>query len=362
MRQRPCKVGTSIHIGSEHRHGPELAGLEASEHSPVRAREMGPLTPIDLIGIAMLNSVEPPKIAVCLITRMRDVGLRRALEGIAKQNLPPSDYSHLRVIVIDNDPDGSARCMCDKMRTTFRWKLDYYVEPNVGIPFARNLALSMAMATDDLVVFFDDDEVPLEDWLAQLLRVWRERSADVVFGPVSPYFPESVPEWVIRGHFFERENHQTGSVCSVGATNNVLISVKMLRESRIRFDEEYRFSGGSDWVFFSHVHKAGYRMLWAHEARVSEWIPKSRATVKWLARRHFRFGTLAARQQHLGARVVVIVRAVARIVFGICCAGPFLLLGKHRSVQAIRWASYGLGLLNGALGGHFDEYRSPRPV
>ena len=68
--------------------------------------------------------------------------------------------------------------------------MEYALEPIVGIPYARNRALEMAMAADDLIAFLDDDEVPSEQWLAELLRVWREYSADVVFGPVQPFFPE----------------------------------------------------------------------------------------------------------------------------------------------------------------------------
>ena len=94
----------------------------------------------------------------------------------------------------------------------------------------------MAILAEDLIeAFLDDDEVPSEGWLARLLQVRREYSADVVFGPVGPYFPEPVPRSIERGAFVERELHPTGKVRSVGATNNVLMSTGMLRQSGIRF-------------------------------------------------------------------------------------------------------------------------------
>jgi glycosyltransferase involved in cell wall biosynthesis len=308
------------------------------------------------------NELRPPRIAVCILTRMREAGLTRALEGIAKQRVPSRDFSRIRVIVVDNDPGGSGQPVCDRLRRTYPWSLVYAVEPIVGIPYARNRALEMAMTADDLIAFLDDDEVPSEKWLAELLRVRREYSADVVFGPVPPYFPAPVPRWIERGAFFERETHPTGTVCSVGATNNVLMSTRMLRESGIRFDESYRFSGGSDTFFFMRVHRAGYRMIWADEAFVTEWIPKSRATLKWLAMRHFRCGALRGREQSIWGRLRSAALGMARVGFGAGCAVVFFPFGRHRSAKAIRWASYGLGLLYGAAGKHFQEYREPRGV
>lgn len=308
------------------------------------------------------DSFKAPRISVCILTRMREAGLARALEGVAKQRVPSCDFAQIRVIVVDNDPGRSGQAVCDRLRSTYPWLLDFALEPIVGIPHARNRALEMALATDDLIAFLDDDEVPSERWLAELLRVRREYSADVVFGPVEPYFPEPVPRWIERGGFFDREVYPTGTVRSIGWTNNVLISTSILRRSGIRFDEAYRFSGGSDNVFFRRVYQEGYRMVWADEALAAEWIPRSRATLKWLAMRHFRNGVLEGRRGSRVRRLQATGIGVARIGFGAGCAVVFLPFGRHLSAKAIRWASYGLGLVYGAAGWHFDEYRAARGV
>ena len=254
---------------------------------------------------------------------MREAGLTRALEGIAKQRVPSREFSRIRVIVVDNDPGRSGQPVCDRLRPTYPWPMEYAVEPIVGIPYARNRAVEMAMVADDLIAFLDDDEVPSEQWLAELLRVWREYSADAVFGPVQPFFPEPVPRWIEQGAFFERELHPTGTVRSVGATNNVLISTRILKQSGIRFDTTYRFSGGSDSALFQCVYQAGYRMIWADEALVTEWIPKSRTTLKWLAMRHFRNGANKSRKQSIRGRFRSAALGVARVVFGASCAAIF---------------------------------------
>jgi hypothetical protein len=140
------------------------------------------------------------------------------------------------------------------------------------------------------------------------------------------------------------------------------MSVRMLKQSGIRFDKTYRYSGGSDFFFSQRVYQAGYRMIWANEALVIEWIPKSRTSLKWLAMRHFKNGTLQGRKYPIWRRVRPAVLGMARIVFGAACTVVFFPFGRHRSAKAIRWASYGLGLLYGVAGKYYQEYREPRCV
>ena len=121
------------------------------------------------------------------------------------------------------------------------------MEPILGIPYARNRALEMAMVADDLIAFLDDDEVPSEQWLAELFRVCREYSADAVFGPVQPLLSRTRASSGLNEELSSNGKlHPTGTVRSIGATNNVLISTRILKQSGIRFDTTYRFSGGSD--------------------------------------------------------------------------------------------------------------------
>jgi glycosyltransferase involved in cell wall biosynthesis len=286
----------------------------------------------------------------------------RTLEGIAKQRLSSTELATVRVIVVDNDPGGSGQQVCDRLRPAYPWPLDYIPEPIVGIPYARNCALKAAIPATDVIAFIDDDEVPSEEWLIHLLRVWREYSADVVFGPVSPYFPDPVPRWIERGAFFEREDRPNGASCSEGSTCNVMMSTRMLSESGIRFDETYPFSGGSDLFLFRRVHKAGYRMVWAENARAVEWIPASRATLKWLLMREFSCGAIVGRQHSIWRRFQSAANGMARAFAGAGCTLLLFPFGRHQSARAVCRASYGLGLLYGATGKQVEHYRIARGV
>jgi hypothetical protein len=69
------------------------------------------------------NEFGTPRIAVCVLTRVREAGLTRALEGIAKQRVPSRDFSRIRVIIVDNDPSRSIQPVCDRIRPTYPWSL-----------------------------------------------------------------------------------------------------------------------------------------------------------------------------------------------------------------------------------------------
>ena len=303
------------------------------------------------------------RIAVCLATRGRQAGLSRALAGIAKQKLACREVS-LRVIVIDNDEAGSAAATCERLRAEYPWPIEYVIEEKLGIAFARNRALELGK-TDDFIAFLDDDEVPSETWISELLSVQQRYSADVVFGPALPFFPEPVPQWVREGHCFSKPREKTGAVCPTGSTQNVLFSTWILRDTGFRFDEKLALCGSEDYDFFLRVSRAGWRLVWANEAVVTEWYPRTRANLSWFLKRHFRYGSTEISLRAVNsfpAKALEAVAALARIVVGLTCSLVFFPLGKRHSITALRWASFGLGLLYGLSGKRFLEYRTVHTV
>jgi glycosyltransferase involved in cell wall biosynthesis len=305
------------------------------------------------------------RVAVAVATRNRQAGLTRALAGLAKQQLSGCGIAvQMRVVVIDNDAAGSAAAVCDALRPAYPCPLVYAIEPEPGIVFARNRALELAKE-DDFIAFIDDDEVPADNWLAELFVVQQAYGAGVVFGPVPKFFPEAVPKWVSEGSLFPTPRKKTGTVCLTGATGNVLFSTRILKESGFRFDERFALSGGEDYEFFRRVNHAGYLMVWADEAVATEWIPRSRAKATWLLKRHFRYGSTAMSLTmfHSAAgRVLAAMIALGRVFVGITCALMFVPLGRRYSVKGLVWAGYGLGLLFGLSGRRFSEYRTIHTV
>jgi len=321
----------------------------------------------------------------------------------------------MRVVVVDNDSQASARTTCETWRQASGWALEYVIEMRRGIPFARNTAFDHA-GSADWVAFLDDDEEASTEWLDQLLAVQSRYDADVVTGPVVPQFEKRVPSWVIDGRFFERPRHETGEQLPVAFSGNVLIRSAILdgnklarnvsagrpfsqnacRESgfgtvsrkmaqnllgrrrfsekrriepgfgtasKFRFDERLRYSGGSDSLFFRRLASCGYRIVWADTAVVAETIPASKATAKWLVLRSFRTGATLSFIDVDGGRTLSTYPLTAAkgvtwmaIGAGSCLAG--LLLGHAARVRGVRWTAFGMGRLAGLVGRRYDEYRT----
>jgi GT2 family glycosyltransferase len=302
------------------------------------------------------------KVTVCVVTYQRLEGLRRLLEGLAGLTFDKIGSPDLRIVIVDNDVAGSARALYENLAPDFPWPLTYHVEPRRGIPFARNASVAAAGDTDFLV-FVDDDEVPEPGWLEELLRVLRATGADVVAGPALPYFDGAVPDWVVKGKFFERARFATGAPVAPAfvATNNVLVRREALEALDGPFDERYAMSGGSDTNLSIRLHRAGSRAVWADEALVHDRIPASRARGAWILQRAFRFGnTLALCERDLDpsarTRLVRIVKGGGNVVQGLLLL-PLAVLGRHALVEALRRVCRGAGMLLGTLGLRYQEYR-----
>ncbi|WP_414620696.1 glycosyltransferase family 2 protein [Calothrix sp. CCY 0018] len=307
------------------------------------------------------------RVAVCIITCQRSEGLKRLLNGLNKLKFKLCEQPSLEIIVVDNDENCSARQLCCGMNSQIKWTLKYCVEPRRGIPFARNKAINCAGESFDFIAFIDDDEVPQTSWLDQLLHVQSLYSADVVAGPVLPYFHQSVPNWIIKGEFFERLRYSTGHIIEGAATNNVLICREVLQKLQPCFDERLALTGGSDWHFFRRVFFAGYKMVWANDALVSEWIPASRANLVWLLKRNYRLGiTESFCEVELNPSVLVratcIFKGIRRIIKGTLFIPLSLIWGKHEVFQTLRYIYHSAGMLVGITGKKYQEYEKIHQV
>ncbi|MHC5109448.1 MAG: glycosyltransferase family 2 protein [Planctomycetota bacterium] len=299
-------------------------------------------------------------IAVCALTYKRPQGLSRLLEGLSALSFS-NQTPAIRLIIVDNDPSGSARELCGSFASRCPWEIQYVVETKRGIAHARNAALENAR-TSEWIAFIDDDEVTAADWLEQLIQVRDECQADVVFGPVVPYFEVVPPAWLIAGKFMDCPRYKNGEQLDHAYTNNVLFRSSILEEIGICFDPRWALMGCEDLHFFRSVAKSGYRIIWADQATVTEWIPPTRATARWIWQRAYRYGNSDAcvEREVFGRdnpRGNLLVRAAKRIIVGMITAPFSWLFGRYRFVRSIRHVCYGMGILSGCAGVHYKEYR-----
>jgi len=298
------------------------------------------------------------RVSVCVSTCARPVGLGVLLGALEVLEIPAG--TALRVVVIDNDPLGSAKAVCDEATARHAYPLRYAVEKRRGIPFARNAALSLALSDSDFVAFIDDDEIPESDWLRELLRVQGYYKADVVTGPCLPRYLEPPPSWVVEGRFHEMPRHPTGTLRQVAYTHNVLVRAAVFDGLDRYFDESMALNGGDDEEFFARVFAAGFQIIWADNAIVHETVPASRSTLRWLVQRGFRVGTSSAWVQlkhHSSTLLRLLTHGVYCTIKGAGLVLSLPLSGRARAVEGLRLIGFGLGRIAGSSGYLHQEYR-----
>jgi succinoglycan biosynthesis protein ExoM len=262
------------------------------------------------------------------------------------------------VVVVDNDPDQSARPVVAEGGKCRRPV--YLSEPEPGIAAARNRAIAFAVADGyHTLAFVDDDESIVEGWFEALAGAQADLDADVVCGPVVPAYEPGVPGWAAKGGFFDRPRQQTGTMPRWPATNNVIIRLTDdIRSGTVAFREQNSLAGGSDTDFFAELAERGARLAWCDEAIVVEHVPPSRASGGWLWRRGLRLGNVSGRQMaRAGRGWAVVPVGVARIVLAAPLAVAGLVRRGPRGLSALMHLPKGVGMLQRAFGGRTIEYR-----
>lgn len=222
---------------------------------------------------------------ICIATYKRPQMLIKLLDSISKLNL----YGiNMRIIVVDNDPMGSAHASIDSFRSRIPLDIKYVIESERGISHARNRALDLVQA--NYIAFVDDDEYVTPDWLQVMLINLIKYNADAVFGPVQKVLPYSASSWAYELSIFKRNSKPTGTFVNHGPTSNVLFKTETIKKLHLRFDPSFSLTGGGDSDFFYRMYLHGNTLVWCDEAVIYEEVPKERLNKKWILRRSFRGG------------------------------------------------------------------------
>ena len=286
-------------------------------------------------------------VAVIVPTLRRPESLERALRSIFAQTGVADRVSE--IVVVDNDPVGSAAATVDALRSGSPWPLTYVHAPRPGVATARNAGLA---ATDaPLIAFLDDDEAASPGWLAALLRAREETGADAVFGPITGRAPDAAPwlkPWLER--FFGREGpERTGLIDQpFGCGNSLMVRATAL-PGPAPFDTGTDQAGGEDDALFAALAARGGRFGWAADAWVEEFAPAHRATLSYALARAFAYGqgpsqTAAAAKDWPAVARWMVIGAGQTAVFGAASAALTLMASPKRAEMYDRTAR-GIGKL-----------------
>ncbi|OLF77838.1 hypothetical protein AWH62_03975 [Maricaulis sp. W15] len=225
-------------------------------------------------------------VSVILPTFRRPDGLRAALASLMAQSRQPDE-----IIIVDNDPAGSAARGVANARAVARCKVTYVHEERAGVANARNAG--WAAATTRYVAFLDDDEIASAGWLESLMATATTLPADVVFGPLRGEALDA-PNGV-RAGLAQRLYSRPGAITdhrldAPFGCGNSLVDRNAFELAEAPFDPRMNISGGEDDLFFAELARQGARFGWSAAAHAVETVDARRTSWRYLLARSFAFG------------------------------------------------------------------------
>jgi glycosyltransferase involved in cell wall biosynthesis len=315
--------------------------------------------------VAVVTSLVVAVLTFRRLAHITELAPRLVVQAIDARLRIPS-LTSVQVLVVDNDPDASARAALGNIAG-----IRYVHEPRPGISAARNRALDES-GEADLLAFIDDDERPEHGWLAALVRTHMDTGAAAVQGAVVPRFDGEGDNFLISGGFFVRKRYPTGTVLPAAATNNLLLDLGQIRRWGLRFDDLFGLTGGEDTAFTKSIVKYGGRIVFCDEAEVVDEVPAVRMTRRFLENKAFHMGNVemwvnvsvaTSRADRVRVRLRYAVRGVVRIVAGAGKRVAGVLLHRMRWQARGTWTQgRGRGMLAAVMGNrHYAYARHDQP-
>ncbi len=231
------------------------------------------------------------KVAVTICTHRRPDVLGGLLDRLVEVAEDARPVASIAVVVVDDDPDGSAEPVARSASSSFERGLEYHRTGSRSISTARNASLRQGAAAGDWLAMIDDDCRPSVNWVSELLRVQGATGADVVVGACADVAPADAPSWLTDEPFLSSDlDTPDGAPTDGGHLKNLLLSTRYLESSGAGFAESLGVSGGEDAAFLHELEQAGGSRRFAAHAVVSERIPPERATLRYQLRRRFWYG------------------------------------------------------------------------
>lgn len=242
--------------------------------------------------------VQERSICIGTITRGRPLMLQNLLGSYAEMRTPKGVRLHF--VIVENNDRFTLQDIVERFRQRLpQWRVQYELEPRLGISFARNRVLDCALgADDDLLTFADDDETVEPDWLVHLLAERDAFNLDLLGSPVrvaparagASCWQKLVWSGIDRmnrnGELKLLRRRQEGRVDEIPvATGSWMGNLCFFRRTRLRFRTELGFAGGEDGALWVEAKKLGAKTGWTPFAIAYETVPERRLSLQYRYRR-----------------------------------------------------------------------------
>jgi GT2 family glycosyltransferase len=318
--------------------------------------------------VATSGTLDPSiDIVVCIPSFRRPQHLRLTLQSLANQRT----NRRFAVVVVEND---ALRRESAPVAIEFFWTGNVpglcVVESRQGNCHAINAAFETALTTFPAatkLLMIDDDEIASPDWLERMVNAAEATGADLVGGPVLPEFDDDLKRGLRRHPAFRPAYDESGPVPIIYGCGNCLITRRVFeRLADPAFDLKFNFLGGGDTDFFVRCRQAGMQFHWAADAVITETVPHSRTSPRWLVVRGLRIGAInyhievkAARTAWSRARLLA--KMLAMLPLSLFRAGR-LVATEHKALIALHPMTVAVGSALAAIGIEPQPYKASKIV
>ncbi len=308
-----------------------------------------------------------PRVAICVCTHGRPDGLERLLRAQRHIELGALPAESVELVVVDNRPDPKTREMCRQAASELPIGLHYAEEPEPGVTYARNRAVTVALERGaDLIAFIDDDDYPQPDWLLRLLEQQAESGADLVFG--TWVLDARIPRWARESGIFrspekpKRDKGRRYGLPHFASGCNFLVGRDILERVAATgpvFDHRFRFAGGEDKDFFLRALGMGATMASAELSIIHRSHDPDRYSVRGLLRRGFKNGcsqvNLAGYHGSTRRRLTLVATALVKLLISLLIL-PFSIFSRKSFMHHLyRMAKCG-GIIYSSVTGRGINY------
>ncbi len=148
------------------------------------------------------------RLTVCICTYKRPEVLRTLLESVARCSVEAEAVADVGVVVVDDDPAGSAESVATEASGSFPRGVRYERTGSGNVAAARNRAMEVGREDADWLATIDDDCLPVTAWLRELVEVQRRTGADCVSGACDTELPDGRPSLAPRAAVPRRRHHR----------------------------------------------------------------------------------------------------------------------------------------------------------
>lgn len=236
-------------------------------------------------------------IAIC--SRRRPLLLTQALETIMALDVP--EHIDFSILIVENDDKPQYANIVTSLDTKI--PIHYALEPAAGLTHARNKMLTTALELDvDWLGSIDDDVVLQKDWLVEMARAIKTYpDTGFFYGNWKRTKAPGAPSWY--PHPSPLKAKATGSKIKFATGGNIAVrkSVFAAEGMALRFDHQFKFSGGEDIDFCRQYSAEGGIIRSVYEAVGTEEIHQERSDLPERLKRYSdsMYTVIKVRHKHL---------------------------------------------------------------